>query len=79
MARSGQLGKAQEAFEALKPKADALLAKHQGQGDGTDGDVFRGRPPNNAGDECAATDAGKCDEWLKRRVQYLLLAALNCF
>ena len=34
MARSGHLGKARAAFDALKPKADALLAKHQGQGDG---------------------------------------------
>lgn len=34
LARSGELGKARAALDALKPKADALLAKHQGQGDG---------------------------------------------
>ena len=34
MARLDQLGKARVALETLKPKAVALLAKHQGQGDG---------------------------------------------
>lgn len=34
MARSGQLGNARAALDALNPKADALLAKHAGQSDG---------------------------------------------